>query len=380
MTPQTEQTTHTPKRTLFYQCHVDAGAKMVPFAGYEMPIQYPAGILKEHEWVRTRAGLFDVSHMGQCILAGADAAANLARLTPSSFGKMPIGKAKYTVLLNPEGGIIDDLIVTRLAETQFYMVINAACKAKDIEWIQQNLSGDATFTVKTDGAPLIALQGPYAEQVLQEALLPNVKLDELPYMFGMPVRIMGSEAFITRTGYTGEDGFELALPEDPEKARHIWQALTAHADVQPIGLGARDSLRLEMGYPLYGHDLNDTTSPVEADIKWVIGKKNTTMFGHDRLRQELTTGPKRIRVGIALTEKGIAREDSPILSPDGTPIGMLTSGGFSPTTKQAIGQGYVDVAHAVPGKTVLVEVRNRRLQAKVHALNFVNPRTLKPGA
>ena len=372
----TEQTLKTP----FYNCHVEEGAKMVPFAGFMMPIQYEDGIMREHEWVRTRAGLFDVSHMGQCILSGKDAAENISRLTPSSFRKTVDGRCRYTVLTNKDGGIIDDLIVTRIDEETFYLVINAACRDKDLEWIKSNLKGDVTLDVYPQGSPLIALQGPYAEDILKEVLFNHTDISGLPYMHAMKARVMGEEIMITRSGYTGEDGFELSLSMDHDKAKQVWRALVQHADVKPIGLGARDSLRLEMGFPLYGHDLDDTTSPVEADISWVINKKNTGYFGEDRIRKELENGAQKKRIGIKLTEKGVAREGSTLLSPDGQIIGTLTSGGFSPTTKQSIGQGYVEANYAEPGKTVLVEVRNRRLRATTHELNFVNPRTLKPGA
>jgi len=373
---ETTQTLKTP----FYNCHLEENAKMVPFAGYMMPIQYTDGIIREHEWVRTRAGLFDVSHMGQCLLKGKDAADNLSRLTPSAFHKTADGRCRYTVLTNEKGGIIDDLIVTRLAADTFYLVINAACRDKDLSWLRQHLKGDVTLEEYPTGTPLIALQGPYAEHVLQETLIHKTDLSRLPFMHAMPVKIMGEEALITRSGYTGEDGFELSLLFSPEKAQQVWRTLVQHADVKPIGLGARDSLRLEMGFPLYGHDLDDTTSPVEADIAWVINKKNAGFMGEDRIRQELEKGAQKKRIGIKLTEKGVAREGATLLSPDGTVIGTLTSGGFSPTTKQAIGQGYVDAPYAELGKTVLVEVRGRRLRATTHDLNFINPKTLKPSA
>lgn len=372
--------TDMPRQTPFHGMHVQTGAKMVPFAGYTMPIQYPEGILREHEWVRTRAGLFDVSHMGQLALQGPDAAANLARLTPTRFAKTAPGRCKYTVLTNDAGGIIDDLIVTKLADDTFNLVVNGARKEEDMGWIKQHLTGDVRMTYKGDHAPLVALQGPYALQVLQETLIPSQPLAELPFMTGGIFKIFGEPCLVTRSGYTGEDGFELALPTDPEKCRRAWDLLLGHADVRPIGLGARDSLRLEMGYPLYGHDLDETTSPVEAALTWVMTKNHDGFIGSKRILAELQNGAKRTRVGILITEKGIAREGSTILSTDGRPIGTLTSGGFSPTTKESIGQGYVETAHAKPGHTVLVEVRSRRLRATVHDLCFVNTRPSKPVA
>ena len=375
-TPGTENTLKTP----FHGLHVVHSAKMVPFAGYELPIQYPEGILREHEWVRTRCGVFDVSHMGQAYLKGTDAAANLSRLTPTSFMKTANDRCKYTVLLNEQGGIIDDLIITRIDETTFGLVVNGARKAVDLPWIEKNLKGAAALAYRGDHAPLIAVQGPYAVQVLKDTLLKNVNLDQHPYMTATTYKILGEPCLVTRTGYTGEDGFELALMDDQEKVHAVWDMLTSHPDCRPIGLGARDSLRLEMGYPLYGHDLDETTSPVEAGISWVISKKNTGFIGEARIRKELDGALTRKRIGIQIIEKGIAREGAELYSTDGKKIGIMTSGGYSPTTKQGIGMGYVNPSHADVGTTILVDVRGRRLRAKVHPLAFVKPSTAQQGA
>ncbi|MBI1363101.1 MAG: glycine cleavage system aminomethyltransferase GcvT [Proteobacteria bacterium] len=372
----------TLKKTPFHAFHTAKGAKMAPFAGYDMPIQYADGILKEHEWVRTRAGLFDVSHMGPSFLEGADAAANLARLTPSTFEKAAIGRAKYTVLTNPEGGIIDDLIVTKLAEDKFLLVLNAGRKDVDAAWIAKNISGKVTFTPPVEGTPLLALQGPYAAAALEKAVLQKQSMDDLPYMTGDWYSLFGKKCFITRTGYTGEDGFEIMLPAgDDELAIRVWDLLVNHPDVKAIGLGARDSLRLEMGYPLYGHDLDETTSPVEADIKWIISKKNDGFFGAPRVQKELNGGAARIRVGIQITDKGIAREGCTLHTRTGEEIGVLTSGGFSPTLKQAIGQGYIRPEYAKDGTEIRVDIRGKKVAAKVHGLSFVSPKTnSKPSA
>jgi aminomethyltransferase len=325
--------------------------------------------------------MFDVSHMGPCFLDGADAAANLARLTPSTFDKAPIGRAKYTVLTNPKGGIIDDLIVTKLAEDKFLLVLNAGRKDVDANWIAQNISGKATFHPPVEGTPLIALQGPHAASALEAALLQKQTVDTLPYMNGAWYTLFGKKCYITRTGYTGEDGFELMLPAgDTELAHRVWDLLAQHSDVRPIGLGARDSLRLEMGYPLYGHDLDETTSPIEADIGWVVGKKNTGFTGEERIRHEQEKGPGRLRVGILITDKGIAREGCTLHTRTGELIGTLTSGGFSPTLKQAIGQGYIRPDHAKDGTEIRVDVRGKKIAAKVQALPFVRPKTLKQPA
>ena len=369
------------KTTPFHAFHTARGAKMAPFAGYDMPIHYADGILKEHEWVRTRAGLFDVSHMGPCFIEGADAAAALAKLTPSTYTKAAIGRAKYTVLTNAEGGIIDDLIVTKLAEDKFLLVLNAGRKDVDVAWIQKNLSGDVTFTPPVEGTPLIALQGPYAADALEDTLLQKQTLKTLGYMSGAWYTLFSKKCFITRTGYTGEDGFEVLLPAgDGELAHRVWDLLIQHADIKAIGLGARDSLRLEMGYPLYGHDLDETTSPVEADIKWVVSKKNTGYFGADRIGAELANGISRTRVGIKITDKGIAREGCTLHTRTGEKIGVMTSGGFSPSLRQAIGQGYIAPEHAKDGTEIRVDIRGKKVAAKVHTLPFVRPSTQKQPA
>lgn len=368
------------KTTLFHPLQATAGAKFVPFAGYEMPIQYKDGILREHEWVRTRCGLFDVSHMGQVLVEGSDAASELSRLTPTRFTIIEPGRCKYTVLTNADGGIIDDLIVTYLGNDRFMLVINGACKENDIAWLKNNLKGDVKLTYMGDDAPLLALQGPYAAQVLSETLLGGKSLAELPFMCADFYRIHGEECLITRTGYTGEDGFEVFLPKHTEKAQAAWKLLAGHPDCRPIGLGARDSLRLEMGYPLYGNDIDTKTSPIEASISWVVSRKNSGYIGEDRIRAELEKGPQQKRVGILLEDKGIARDGAELYTPEGEHVGRMTSGGFSPTTKQAIGQGYIRSDMAEPGKRLFIEVRGRRIPGRVHDLSFVTPNKTKPVA
>ena len=367
-------------KTCFYQQHETAGAKFIPFAGVQMPLQYPRGVLKEHEWVRTRAGLFDVSHMGQALLKGADAAKNLSRLTPGNFIKLPELKCKYTVLTNEEGGIIDDLIVTRLDENTFYLVFNAARIEQDTAWIHAHLQGDAVLENMPAQMPLIALQGPYAEDILVEVFSPHAHIREMGYMSGIKTHLMGAEVLITRTGYTGEDGFELSIKADKTTAQHIWLALVGHEDVWPIGLAARDSLRLEVGFPLYGHDLDETTTPIEAGLDWIVSKNHSGFIGAEKILTQQKQGAGKKRVGILLNEKGIAREGSKLFTGDGHEIGYLTSGGFSPTTKQSIGQGYVKAEAIQKDKIILVEVRNRRLRGRLHGLNFIHPRDAKPSA
>lgn len=361
------------QKTPLYNSHVKHNAKFCSFAGYDMPIQYPLGVIKEHEWVRTNAGLFDVSHMGQALVSGKSAAEFFSTITPSSFLKTPNGRAKYTVLTNEKGGIIDDLIITRLEEDSFFVVFNAARKSVDIAWMQQHLPADCTFEALDDRA-LIALQGDAAESVLQ-AYIPHDQLSELPYMTILATALEdGTSIFVSRLGYTGEDGFEISIPGD--KAEAFWDSIASHEKVEPIGLAARDSLRLEMGYPLYGHDLNEEISPIEANLGWVVPKTHSGFIGADRILPEKENGVKRKRYGIKLVERGIAREGAAILDKDGNhEIGTITSGGFSPSLKAAIGQGYIDTSYADTNNEVCIEVRGKKIQATIEPLSFINPKT-----
>lgn len=353
-------------KTPLHAQHLALNAKMAEFAGYDMPIQYPTGVLSEHNWTRTECGLFDVSHMGQVIIEGEGAAEFLERLTPSAIGKLAIGTAKYTVLTNEQGGIIDDLIITRTGQHSFFAVINAGCKDKDIAWMRSNLPEGVTFTHLEDHA-LLAIKGPQSEAVLREAL--EIDAANLGYM-----RTMNhGPCNISRLGYTGEDGFEISMPSD--HAAVAWARLTAHAAVKPIGLAARDSLRLEMGYPLYGHDLTAETTPVEADLKWIIGKDRKGYFGEQTIKAQLQSAPPLQRVGIKLTDKGIAREGSEIFTLSGEKLGDLTSGGFSPTLNEAIGQGYIDPTRAKLGDKVLVRVRGRDIAGVIAPMPFVPAKT-----
>lgn len=361
------------KKTPLYQEHVALSAKIAPFAGYDMPIQYPLGVLKEHEWTRESSGLFDVSHMGQAIVEGAGAAEYFSKLTPSSFLKTPLGVAKYTVLTNENGGIIDDLIITRLADQKFFVVFNAGRKDADIAWMKKNLPAGVAFKELSDNA-LVALQGPKAEMVLAKEF-PGAALSELGYMRIKEADWKGAPVFISRLGYTGEDGFEISIPAN--KAAEFWKALLSNPLVKPIGLAARDSLRLEMGYPLYGHDLNEEITPVEANISWIITKGHDGFFGSRKILAQLANGAEKRRVGIKLLESGIAREGCDIYAA-GQKIGTLTSGGFSPSLKLAIGQGYVTTAFSREGQPVEVEVRGKKIPAAVHPISFLPARTKQP--
>jgi len=355
------------------QNHIDDGAKMAPFAGYNMPLYYADGALKEHLWVRDHAGLFDVSHMGQVIISGEKAMDLFHHITPTPFEKAPHGRAKYTVLLNEDGGIIDDMIVTKMHETCFFVVVNAGRKHIDIPYMEKHLPEGCRLDVLDDRA-LIALQGPAAQEVLKQTL--DIDASDHPYMFFKTIgdAPVDEKLYISRLGYTGEDGFEISVPEG--QAAALWTKILSHDEAKPIGLAARDSLRLEMGYPLYGHDLDEKTSPVEAALSWVVSKKRDGYLGYDRIQKQLQDGPDRVRVGIKITDRGIAREGAEIQSEDGTVIGTLTSGGHSPSLSSAIGQGYVKPAFATEGTKVNVIVRGKPLAAEVSGLSFIQAKTV----
>ncbi|MBL8639472.1 MAG: glycine cleavage system aminomethyltransferase GcvT [Alphaproteobacteria bacterium] len=356
--------------TALHQSHLALGAKMGAFAGYDMPLYYDLGVLKEHEWVRSHCGIFDVSHMGQVRLKeninGPKIKDFLQKITPSSFEKLGIGRAKYSVLVNRQGGIVDDLMVTRLSEDEWHLVINAGCKQKDIEWIRAQLPGEIEFTELRHLA-LIAVQGPMAERVMGEVL--GIDLTELKYM-GVTCRNVARAGaqdvavMISRLGYTGEDGFEISLPNDSAPA--MWQKLLGHSEVRPIGLAARDSLRLEMGYCLYGHDIDETTTPREAGLEWVMDKEKIAEF----------PAPERKRVGVQLLEKGVAREGADVINCNtGAKIGVLTSGGFSPTLNQSIGQAYLPTDFVTANHPIAVMVRGRAIAAQITPMPFVPPKT-----
>lgn len=347
------------RQTPLHVSHRALGAKMGEFAGYDMPLYYGEGVIKEHEWVREAAGLFDVSHMGQIIMDGPEAEliAFWERMTPSSFAALKDGVAKYTVLGNGRGGILDDLIVTRLRHDKFYAVLNAGRKIVDLDWLRGHLPQTLALDYSEEQA-LMALQGPLAEKIIKDVY--NLDLSGQHYMTGQHYDLGGVAAFIARLGYTGEDGFEISV--QAKDAANVWNKLLAHPDAKPIGLAARDSLRLEMGYPLYGHDIDETTNPVEANLSWILKDKSAP-------------APARLRVGLRLIDKGIAREGAEIKDLNGRKIGALTSGGFSPTLKQSIGMGYVETAASSIGTKVFVTVRDRDIAAEIVAMPFVPART-----
>jgi len=366
-------------RTPLYDAHVAAGARMVPFAGYEMPVQYPTGILAEHAWTREHAGLFDVSHMGQAFVVGPDhatAAAAIEALVPGDVAGLAPGKVRYTQLTTGDGGIIDDLMITRSADPaedgRLFLVVNAGRKDVDYAHIAARLPAGVRLEVLDDRA-LVALQGPKAEAVMARLAPASAGLG---FMSAAATPVAGLDARVSRSGYTGEDGFEISVAAADAAA--LWGALLAQAEVKPIGLGARDSLRLEAGLCLYGHDIDETTSPVEAGLVWSIGKRRREAGGFPgaaRVQAELRDGPTRKRVGFALDGRAPAREGAEVRLPGGGAIvGTVTSGGFGPTVGAPVAMGYVTAAHAAPGTAVELVVRGKGLPARIVAMPFTPSR------
>lgn len=367
----------TTLRTPIYDWHVANGGRMVAFAGYELPVHYRAGIMQEHVHTRTHAGLFDVSHMGVARLVPGDgkfatAAAAFEALVPADVSGLKPGQQRYSQLLNDGGGIRDDLMVWRphAAERtgEVGMVVNAACKEADYAHIQSHLPAGVRLDRRDDLA-LFALQGPDAEAVLAEA----PQLTALSFMQTLATRLFGVDVHVSRSGYTGEDGFEIAVAAADSMA--VWTRLAADPRVLPIGLGARDSLRLEAGYCLYGHDIDATTSPVEADLVWSIQKRRRQgggFAGADRVLRELAEGTSRLRVGLKPLGRAPVRDGAALYDSDtaAAPIGIVTSGGYGPSLAAPVAMGYVPPALAKAGTRLYAEVRGQRLAVDVHALPF----------
>jgi aminomethyltransferase len=362
------------KQTPLHALHQALGARMVAFAGFEMPLQYPTGILAEHRHTRAAAGLFDVSHMGQLRLAGADPAAALEALVPGDMRALGALRVRYTLLLDEAGGILDDLMATRL-EDGFLLVVNAVRREADLALLRARLEGAATVAALDDRA-LLALQGPASAAVLSD-LAPGIA--GLPFMAAAEARLDGRQCLVTRSGYTGEDGFEISLPASGALA--LAERLLAAPEVKPIGLGARDSLRLEAGFCLWGRDIDATTTPVEADLGWTIGKRRRETGGfagaHMVLRQ-LANGAARRRVGIRPDGPAPARDGTPVVDAEGREIGRVTSGGFGPSVGGPIAMGYVETGHTAPGTALSVVVRGAPRPARVVPLPFVPHRYFRP--
>lgn len=353
--------------------HRALGAKMVPFAGYAMPVQYPLGVLGEHLHTRAKAGLFDVSHMGQVVIEGDDPARALERLVPGDIVGLGMNRTRYSVFTDDQGGILDDLMISKLSAKKLFLVVNAACKSQDFSHLQAGLT-DCSVTMLEDRA-LLALQGPLAAQVMA-ALAPGAASQA--FMTIAEHRIGGIDCLVTRSGYTGEDGYEISVPAS--RAEDLARLLLAQDGVAPIGLGARDSLRLEAGLCLYGSDIDTTTSPVEGSIAWIIGKRRREQGdfpGASRILAELKDGPARLRVGIRPLGRAPARAHTPILDAAGTQVGEITSGGFGPSVDGPIAMGYVPATHARPGTKLSLLVRGKALEAEIVSLPFTPHRYFK---
>jgi glycine cleavage system T protein (aminomethyltransferase) len=360
--------------------HRAHGARMVGFAGYEMPIQYE-GILAEHEWTRTHAGLFDVSHMGQLTVSGEGAVEALEALLPADLASLKPGRIRYSLLLAEDGGILDDLMVTNLTEPggtpRYYLVVNGATKWDDIAHLREHLPDEVGLNHLDDRA-LLALQGPEAAAAL-ERLMRGVT-SELGFMQAMEYDFGELHLTIARSGYTGEDGFEISVPAD--RAEQLAGRLIAEIEVKPVGLGARDSLRLEAGLPLYGHDLTPKTDPVSAGLEFAISKKRCQSGGFpgaESILKLLAEGAPRRRIGLALEGRMAAREGGEVFAGDKL-VGTVTSGAFSPTLGHPIAMAYVDAAHASDGTQLEIEVRGKRLPARVVPMPFVPHRYHRKGA
>jgi aminomethyltransferase len=365
-------TSSTPLLTTpLHALHIELGAKMVPFGGYDMPVQYATGILAEHKHTRAAAGLFDVSHMGQVVLSGPGADAALETLVPVDIVDLAVGKQRYALFTNEQGGILDDLMVTRRANDLF-LVVNAACKAQDIAHLQARIGHLCTVTPLPDQA-LLALQGPEAVTALARL---NDGVRQLVFMTGGHFSLDGIECFVTRSGYTGEDGFEISVPA--AHAEQLARALLAQPEVKPIGLGARDTLRLEAGLCLYGHDIDTTTTPVEGALTWAIqkvrragGARAGGYPGASIIDQQLADGASRKRVGLISTERMPVREGAKVIDASGAEIGVVTSGSLGPSLNQPVALAYVAAAQAAMGTAVFALVRDKKVPMTVASTPFV---------
>ncbi len=366
-----------PLHTPLHAAHVQLGARMVPFAGYDMPVQYPLGVLKEHLHTRNGAGLFDVSHMGQVELHGANAATALESLLPSDIVGLAPGKQRYSFFTNEAGGLMDDLMIFN-AGTHLHLVVNAACKAADIAHLKAQLNGRCEVRVRDDMA-LIALQGPKAVDAVAQL---NADVKALTFMTGGAFSLAGIPCQVTRSGYTGEDGVEISVPAGQVDA--LFQQLLRNANVQAIGLGARDSLRLEAGLCLYGHDIDGTTTPVEAGLTWAMqkvrrvgGARAGGYPGAAIIDDQLAKGPPRKRVGLAAQGKAPVREGAALVNALGKQIGVVTSGGFGPTVNAPVAMGYVRADCAAVGTQLDAIVRDKPIPIKVVELPFAPHRYVR---
>tara|TARA_B100000029_G_scaffold399248_1_gene397910 strand:+ start:326 stop:1420 length:1095 start_codon:yes stop_codon:yes gene_type:complete len=354
------------QKTALYDYHKSLGAKFVPFAGYEMPVQYSSGVVEEHKITRNKAGMFDVSHMGQLLIEGKEnLAIELEKIIPTDLKEIKLNQSKYSFLTNEEGGIYDDLIITKV-EKGFNIILNAACKKNDFKIIK-NLLKDKFKLTLFENLSLIALQGPKSSEVLENIIN---GVSHLKFMNGNKFLYKSKDVYITRSGYTGEDGFEISIPNElvEDFAKKI-----ITLGVKPIGLGARDTLRLEAGLCLYGHDINESTSPIEANLKWAISKrrrKEGGFVGYDKIKSDMNGSLNRLRVGVKPEGRIIAREGVKIFSEENKEIGSITSGTFGPSVNVPIAMGYVKINFSKPGTNVQLEVRGKKYKALISELPF----------
>ncbi|MNM95501.1 Aminomethyltransferase [compost metagenome] len=368
--------TETLLKTPLHALHLELGARMVPFAGYDMPVQYPLGVMKEHLHSRDQAGLFDVSHMGQIRLSGANAAKALETLVPVDIIDLPVGMQRYAMFTNEQGGILDDLMVANLGNDELFLVVNAACKDQDLAHLRKHIGEQCQIQPLFEERALLALQGPAAVKVL-ERLAPEVA--GMTFMQFRPVKLLGEDCFVSRSGYTGEDGYEISVPVNAAEA--LARSLLAEPEVQPIGLGARDSLRLEAGLCLYGHDMNTQTTPIEASLLWAIskvrradGERAGGFPGAAAIFAQQQSGVARKRVGLLPQERTPVREGAEIVDEAGTVIGTVCSGGFGPSLNAPVAMGYLDAAHTALETAVWAIVRGKRVAMKVSKMPFVAQR------
>jgi len=371
----TNTTTTAPlKRTPLRDVHVKAGARMVSFGGWEMPVQY-TGIVDEHRAVRRAVGLFDISHMGEFELEGPDALAIVQRLSTNDAASLAVGQVQYSLLCSPEGGIVDDLTLYRLQDDRFMLTVNAGNIDKDWRWVTEHGRGEARWRNVSDETALLAVQGPRAEGLVQR--LADTDVTRVLYYHVTRGAVGGVPALISRTGYTGEDGFELYIPAS--RAEHLWHALleAGRGDgIQPIGLGARDTLRLEMKFALYGNDIDETTNPLEAGLGWVVKPAKGDFIGRPAIEEVRARGVARKLVGFEMVEPSVPRHGYRLLK-DGEPMGVVTSGSFGPAVERYIGMGYVAAALSAVGSELEVEIRGKPRRARVVRTPFYPSRVKK---
>jgi len=363
-------------KTPLHRCHLQLGARMVPFAGYEMPVQY-TGLLDEAKAVRAKAGLFDVSHMGQFSIRGKNSLAEVQKLVTNDLSKLKLGQAQYNMLCNENGGVIDDLVIYRRGEEETFICVNASNRKADFDWMKSHLSSQVQLEDQSDATALIALQGPQAEAILATAADPAV-LSALKFYWATDTKVFNHPAYVSRTGYTGEDGFEIYVSN--QFAIEVWERLLENgrkAGLVAAGLGARDTLRLEMGYPLHGHELSPTITPLEANLNWVVKLNQPTEFiGKGALQAQADVGPKRLLRALIVDDRRIARQGYRVMTADKTVIGEITSGTMSPHAAAPIALAFLDKASAQLER-LFVEVREALVPARVVKLPFVPAKTKK---